>query len=240
LTTMPGPRLLSAALVAALGFATLTGCGDDGGQKQDRPSKAALACRAKWHQLGEDIAPQVKLTQPSALPQRWNTVAATVDYYRTTATKSDCGDRLDQQEKAISTLKAFSSRLTVFDMEAQLALVKDDAQAYAAGPWPPAPTPTPGPTTKKKQKHKKQPKPVRPPQPALVGKALTTLAAQAPIATQQQGPGWEQASVIDLGDTAATAKAVKDLQFLSTQSSGWQVSQAELLLIRKALAANPG
>ncbi len=237
---MPGPRLLSAALVAALGFTTLIGCGDDGGQKQDQPSKAALGCRAKWHQLGEDIAPQAKLTQPSALPQRWNTVAATVDYYQATATKADCGDRLDEQEQAISALKAFSARLTAFDMEAQLALVKDDAQTYAAGPWPPAPTPTPLPKTKKHTVHVKRPKPVRPPNPALVAAALKTLAAQAPIATQQQGPGWEQASVIDLGNTAATTKAVKDLQFLSTESSGWRSSQAALLLIRTALAAPTG
>jgi hypothetical protein len=235
---MPGIRLLSAALVAALGLATLNGCGDDADKKQDQPSKAALACRAKWQHLGEDIKPQTELTQPSALPRRWNTVAATVDYYRTTATKADCGDRLDEQQAAISALKTFSARLTGFDMEAQLALVKQDAQAYAAGPWPAAPTPSP--TPKQKKKHKKQPKPVRPPKPALVSQALATLTTQAPIATQQQDPGWEQASVIDLGDTAATAKAIKDLQFLSTQSSGWQASQTALLLIRTALAAKAG
>jgi hypothetical protein len=240
LTTMPGIRLLSAALAAVLGLAMLSGCGDDAGKKQDQPSKAALACRAKWQQLGEDIKPQVDLTQPSALPRRWNTVAATVDYYRTTATKADCGDRLDEQQQAIASLKTFSARLTGFDMEAQLALVKQDAQAYAAGPWPAAPTPSPTPTKQKKKRHKLQPKPVRPPKPALVSQALATLTTQAPIATQQQGPGWEQASVVDLDDTEATAKAVKDLQFLSTQSSGWQSSQAALLLIRTALAAKTG
>jgi hypothetical protein len=161
---MPGIRLLSAALAAALGLATLTACGDDSGTKQDKPSKAALACRAKWKHLGQDVAPEVKLTQPSALPRRWNTVAATIDYYSATATRSDCGDRIDEQEQAISALKAFSARLTGFDMEAQLALVRQDAQAYAAGPWPAAPTPTPAP--KQKKKGKKQPKPVRPPKPA--------------------------------------------------------------------------
>jgi hypothetical protein len=238
---MPGTRLLPATLVAALALAALTSCGEDSGKKQDQPSKAALACRAKWKHLGEDIAPQVDLTQPSALPRRWNTVAATVDYYRTTATKADCGDRIDEQEQAISALKAFSARLTGFDMEAQLALVRQDAQTYAAGPWPPAPTPSPAPKKKKKkQAHKLQPKPVRPPKPALVAAALATLSTQATVATQQQGPGWEQASVVDLGDTAATAKAVKDLQFLSTQSSGWRACQAALATIRTALAAKTG
>ena len=46
--------------------------------------------------------------------------------------------------------------------------------------------------------------------------------------------------MIDLGDTAATAKAVKDLQFLSTESSGWRACQAALAMIRAALAAKTG
>jgi hypothetical protein len=237
---MPGTRLLSAVLVAALGCATLTGCGDGEEKKTDQPGKAALACRAKWQQLGDDIASRVKLTQPSALPRRWNSVAATVDYYRTSADKGDCGERLDQQQRAISALRTFSTRLAAFDMEAQLALVKEDAQAYAAGPWPAAPTPSPAPTRKNNKKQKKKPPaPARPPKPALVGAALQSLTAQAPVATEQQAPGWEQASVVDLDDTTATAKTVKDLQFLSTESSGWRASTAALLLIRKALAATP-
>ncbi len=165
-------------------------------------------------------------------------MVATIDYYSTSATGKSCGAQIDEQQQAIAALKAWSARLTGFDMQAQLALVKDDATAYAAGPWPAAPSPTPTPGAKKHKK--KQPKPVRPPKPALVGAALTTLTAQAPVATQQQGPGWEQASVVDLGDAAATTKAVKDLQFLSTESSGWRASQAALATIRAALAAKTG
>jgi len=231
---MPGTRLLSATLVAALALATLTGCGGDSGKKSDKPTKAALACRAKWKHLGEDIAPQVDLTQPSALPGRWNTVAATVDYYTTSAAGKGCGDQIDEQQQAITALKAWSAQLTGYDMEAQLALVKDDATAYATGPWPAAP-----PTVKKKHK-KKQPKPVRPPKPALVAAALKTLTSQAPVATQQQSAGWEQASVIDLGNTAATTKAKKDLAFLSSESSGWRACQAALATIKAALAAKTG
>ena len=36
------------------------------------------------------------------------------------------------------------------------------------------------------------------------------------------------------------AKAIKDLQFLSTQSSGWAASQVDLATIRAALAAKSG
>ena len=237
LDPMPRGRLL-AGVVVALVLGAPAGCGSSAKDSHapPAPSKAAKACRAQWAQLGHDIAPEAALTQPSALPERWNSVAATIDYYRTSATATDCQDRIDQQQKAIAAIKAFSARLTGFDMQAQLALVQDAATAYAAGPWPPAPSPTATPGRKGKHR-KKQPRPPRPPKPALVGAALTSLKAQAPVATQQQGPAWVQASVVNLDDPAAVAKALKDLQFLSTQSSGWIASQKDLALIRAALAA---
>ena len=234
-------RLLAALIGSALVLSSLAACGSDSSAEATKqPSKATKACRAQWHQLGQDIAPQVALTQRSALPERWNSVAATIDYYDTSATSDDCGDRLDAQQKAIASLKAFSARLVTYDMQAQLAAVQDAAQAYATGPWPPAPTPTPTPGTKHQKKKHPAKKPPRPPRPALVAAALKSLIAQAPIATQQQGPGWQQASVVDLNDTAATAKTVKDLAFLSTESSGWRSSQLSLKLIKTALAAKTG
>jgi len=237
---MPRGRLLTGVVVALVMGAP--GCGNSAqdSHEQAAPSKAAQACRAQWAKLGQDIAPQAALTQPSALPERWNSVAATADYYRTSAGAADCGDRIAEQQKAIAAIKAFSARLTGFDMQAQLALVQDAATAYAAGPWPRAPSPTATPGKQGKKHPKKQPKPPRPPKPALVGAALTSLKTQAPLATQQQGPAWVQASVIDLDDPAAVAKAIKDLQFLSTQSPGWVACQKDLALIRAALAAKAG
>ncbi len=233
-------RALAGLVLAALALPGITACG--GGQKdaEAKPSKAATDCRAQWKKLGKDIASDAAQTTPSALPQRWNTVAATIDYYSTSATGKGCSGQLDEQEKAITALRAWSAQLTGFDMQAQLALVQDGATSYAAGPWPAAPSPTPSPGAKNKLHQKKQPKPVRPPKPALVGAALKALTAQAPVASQQQSDGWGQASVIDLGDPAATAKAKKDLQFLSTESSGWRACQVALATIRTALAAKAG
>ena len=57
------------------------------------------------------------------------------------------------------------------------------------------------------------------------------------MATEQQAPGWQQAHVVELSDSAAVAKAVKDLAFLSTESSGWRASMAALAQIKVALAA---
>ena len=225
----PSRRALAGLVLVTLALPGLTACGGASTDATASPSKAATDCRQQWKKLGQDIAPEAKLTNPSALPQRWNTVAATIDYYSTSATGKSCGDQIAEQEKAIAALEAWSAQLTGFDMQAQLALVDTAATSYAAGPWPPAP--------KKVKGHKRQP---RPPKPSLVGAALTTLTSQAPVATQQQAPGWQQASVIDLGDAAATAKAKKDLQFLSTQSSGWIASQSALATIRTALAARAG
>lgn len=217
-------------LVLLLGVA-LAGCGGDSSSGgSSKVSKAALECRAQWKRLGEGIDEQTRETNPSGLPDRWNTVAATVDYYRTAATGKGCSEKLDAQQMAISSLKSFSTQLTPYDMQAQLALVTDDATAYAAGPWPKAPKAS-------AKGGKKKAESVRPPKPALVGAALETLTAQAPLATEQQGPGWQQASVIDLDDPAAKAKAVKDLRFLSTVSSGWRASTAALATIKLALDA---
>ena len=217
----------------------LTGCGGDKNAQASTqaPDSATADCRAQWKKVGEDIAGKVSLTQPSALPQRWNSVAATVDYYRTSATSKDCGARIEAQQKAITALTAFSARLTAYDMESRLARVKDDATAYAAGPWPAAPKASPAPKPKKGQKARKPKQPPRPPKPALVGAALKTLTTQAPRATDQQRPGWDQADVTDLGDTAAVAKAVKDLRFLSGESSAWRACAAALATIDTALAA---
>lgn len=230
-------RALAGSVLVTLTLPFLAACGSDDAATA-KPSKAATECRTQWKKLGDDISAQTELTTPSALPQRWNTVAATIDYYSTSATGKSCGDQIDEQQKAITALKGWSAQLTGYDMEAQLALVKADATAYAAGPWPKAPKATPAPG--KKKTTKKLPEPGRPPKPALVGTALTSLTSQAPIASQQQAPGWEQASVVDLGDTAALAKAKKDLAFLSTESSGWRASHAALVTIKAALAAKTG
>jgi hypothetical protein len=236
-------RLSCGVVVAVVGLSSLVACGSDR-HASPPPSKHALACRAQWKKLGKDIAPQVDSQLPSSLPERWNAVAATVDYYSTSAGSDDCGSRIQAQQEAIAALKSFSAKLTGFDMAAQLDLVRDDAQAYAAGPWPPAPSPSPTPRPKKHTKHQKKhkvaPKPPRPPKPALVGAALTTLTSQAPVATQQQGPGWAQAAVVDLDDATTTAKAIKDLQFLSSQSPAWLACQSALATIRTALAAKTG
>ena len=223
-------------LVLALLLA-VSGCGsnDENDNKVDQPSKAAVACRKDWKALETKVGGRDEQTHPSALAARWNTVAATIDYYATSASAKDCGTTLSRQGKAMDDLKAFGARLARYDMELRLADVKSDAEAYAAGARPPAPK-----ASKPAKGKKKAKKPARPPKPADVAAALKTLTRQAPLATEQQKAGWEQAHVAELGDARAVKKAVKDLSFLSSESSAYRICTDRLALVRKALSAKTG
>ncbi|MET0837297.1 MAG: hypothetical protein ABWY19_00845 [Marmoricola sp.] len=233
---MPPRARLGHAAVAAAIVLLLAGCGNDE-PAEDQPSKAAQSCRDDWKELAAKVRGNDTKTNPSALAQRWTSVAATVDYYATSATAEGCDEAIAQQEEAISALEEFGEKLAPYDMELRLEQVRDAAEAYAAGPTP-APSPSPSPAKKgDKKKQKKAKQPPAPPSPPTISNAVKTLVAQAPVATEQQGPGWQQASVVELSDKAAVAKAVKDLAFLSTESSAWRACRAALARINTALAA---
>lgn len=222
----------SLVLLLSLGL-SLAGCGGSSSAKGsgsgDKPDGATTACRAQWQDLNGPVSQHADQTNPSALAQRWDNVAGTVDHYATSATASDCGKTLATQQKAITSLEAFSAKLAPYDMELAVARVHTKATAYAQLTKAPRPKPVP------RVKGKKRAKPAPSPKPAAVRAALRTLTTQAPLATQQQGPGWEQAAVVDLTSTKAVAKAVKDLKFLSTQSKAWRACQPALSLVRKAV-----
>ena len=217
------PVLLLALLL------TLAGCGSsDEEPKADKPNKDTVACREKWKALEEKVGDRASRTEPSALAPRWNSIDATISYYANGAKASDCDTAYAAQQKAMVDLIAFGAKLRPYDMELRLKLVKPGAEQYAAGPRP---KPSPAPKNKK-QKQKPTPKA---PKPSDIGAALKTLTKQAPIATEQQGAGWQQARVVDLADKAAVAKTVKDLKFLSTESSAYKASKTALAEIRTAL-----
>src|SRR6478735_106684 len=149
----------------------LAGCGSSsGGDGTPAPSKATAACREKWKDLAKDVKDRDQATTPSTLPQRWTTVAATIDYYAASATKDDCAAALSGQEKAMAALAAFSTRVAPYDMELRLEKVRAAAQSYAGS------TPTPAPKARKGKRGKKQPK--QPPKPAEVTAALAGLTKQ--------------------------------------------------------------
>ena len=215
----------------------LAACGSDPKPKDTGPSKETLACRAEWKDVGKQVRGNDQKTYPSALASRWNTIVATINYYSSSAEDSDCGEAIDRQEQAISALTAFGAKLAPYDMELRLEQVRDRAEAYAAGPRPPRPSPSPAPKGKKRQNNKKPKQLPLPPKPSSIGDAVKKLVAQAPKATEQQTPGWQQARVVELSDKKAVAKAVKDLAFLSSESAAYRACRKALTEIRVALAA---
>jgi hypothetical protein len=217
----------------------VAGCGG-GSSKGDGPDKAIAACRGQWKDLASQVRGNDQKTNPSALAERWNSVVVTVDYYVDSAKSSGCDEAITRQKAAIAALTAYGEKLAPYDMELRLAEIRDQAEAYAAGPRPsPSPSASATPKTKKDKKNQKKPKaPPPPPAPATISDAVKSMTTQAPLATQQQGPGWQQARVIELTDPAAVAKSVKDLAFLSTESPAWRSCAASLALIKRALAAS--
>lgn len=240
MTAMERPRARTGrATVVGVALALLlTGCGSDEKKtvKDEGPSKETLACRGEWKDLGQEVEGRDERTNPSGLAPRWNNIVATIDYYATSASEKDCDDAIDRQQESISKLTAYAAKLAPYDTELKLERVHTDAEAYAAGPRPPRPKPSPVPKNKKQQTRKPKQPPL-PPKPADIAAALKTLVAQAPVATRQQGPAWQQARVVELSDTKAVAKTVKDLRFLSTESRGYRKCSAALAQIRRALAA---
>lgn len=228
-----GRPLLVLAAVLGIG---LSGCSDAGGtggaaaaDGSATPDAETVACRKQWRDLGEEVAGHDSLQQPSSLASRWRNVSATLDYYAVSAKSTDCGDAMARQRGAIRALEYLSAQLQPYDMELQLGVVEEPAQSYATSPRPPRPSPSPA---KKGKKPVQQP---RPPKPADVAAALETLTERAPLATEQQRPGWQQAEVVELSDDAAVRKTLKDLKFLSEESKAFAAASKALRTIRAAV-----
>lgn len=230
----PSAPVRAAASVAVPMILLLgAGCGGSAGTgdspaARSTPSKApdaaTTACRTQWKQLRGAVAAQDGATTPSALPGRWDNVVATLDHYVAAATARDCGSTLAGQKKSIAQLQAFNRRLVAYDLPRRLTSLEDPGATYAAR----AKAATRRTGTGKKAKVRTGPAPKQ------VKAALATLTRQAPLATRQQGPAWQQATATDPGDRAAVAKAVKDLKFLSGRSGAYRAGKAAADTVQRA------
>ncbi len=212
------PCTVAAALLVTVG--ALAACGNGSGTTT-APDSADSSCRAQWKSLADSIAGRTGDTgeqfKPSALADRWNTVAAGVQYYVTSATAKDCGDTLNNQRLSIDALIDFGTGLQAYDMEYQRDQLTGPAQAYLDGPLP------------KPKKDKPVPK-------KDVTAALKVLDGDATTASADLQPGWTEANGVDLADRNAVAKALSDLTLLGTHSAAYQACQLAVATIRKAIS----
>jgi hypothetical protein len=217
---------LVVALVLVLAVA-LTGCGEGKNKAKAAPtgpSPEVTSCRAQWSDLAGRYDGRSDSTLDSDLGSRWNTVLATLDYYVTSASAKDCQTLLDNQQSAINDLEAFSTMLRRWDMNYQDLDAVNAVDRYLRSPLP---------KLKPLKKGKPAPKPAS---KKLLRRAVTLLRSNAPGASTDMAAGWEEANQVDL-DPAAEAKAVKDLAFLASQSTRYQICLVALKVIRQAESA---
>jgi hypothetical protein len=225
--SMWGRALLHVSLSVALAV-VLTACG--GGSKSDAAAKADRAvkdCRAQWAEVGESVVGLDEDPNPSALADRWNSVIATVDYYKTTDSAKDCQTGIDTQQKAITALRQFSEKLRPYDMTYQLTQVRASVDLYLNDPLPdPA----------RNENHKL----VRPPTKAAVSDAMQTLTDDAAEANVELEPGWEQTKSVDLTDVDALTTTMHDLDQLAQDSPHWRECEAALQVLVAAIRFQEG
>jgi hypothetical protein len=207
----------------------LTGCGQAGNAHPAAKAgqHAVDACRSQWKDVAESVVGMDQDDNPSALADRWNSVIATVDYYRTTDEAKDCQRRVDAQLEAVTALRQFSEKLRPYDMTYQLGQVRAAIDLYLNDPLP-APA--------RNENGKKTP----PPSKAAVSTAMTTLARDAAAANAELQPGWQQTTSVDLTDVAALSKTMQDLDFLAQDSPHWRRCEQALQVLVAAIRAQEG
>lgn len=216
------PQLRATAALAAASFGALVLAGCTSTPQTVAPPPAALKCRKQWTQLVGSLAQQGKQSNPSDLASRWTTIAATAQYYETSASAADCGSTLSDTKQTIQQTQAFIIKIRSYDMVYRTASVAPQATDYLTNKLPKA----------KKIKGKR----VVPPTKAAVRKALSTLKSQARASATNMQDGWGEADQVDLTNAKAVAKTLSDLKFLAGDSSAYQACAGALKVLERAAA----
>lgn len=216
-----------AALVVALAI-VLTACGgSSGSDAKARAARALKDCRAQWSDVGDSVVGMDQDPNPSALAERWNSVIATVDYYKTVDTAKNCQSTIETQLKAVTSLREFSDKLHPYDMAYQLSQVRAAIDLYLNDPLP-APV--------RDENHKL----VRPPTKEAVTTAMQTLTDNAAAANAELDPGWEQTKSVDLTDVKTLTTTMQDLDFLAQDSPHWRTCEEALQVLVAAVRFQEG
>ena len=217
------PVVLPMALTVALAVA-LVGCGQAGSEHGATTERAVQECRAKWRDVGDSVLGLDQDPNPSSLAERWTSVIATVEYYKSTESARDCQANVENQLDAVTALRRFSEKLRPYDMTYQLTQVRAAVDLYLHDPLP---DPVPGETGKA----------VRPPAKAAVSDAMQTLSDNAAQANAELEPAWGQALSVDLDDVDALTTTMHDLDQLAQDSPHWVRCEEALQVLVAAIRA---
>jgi hypothetical protein len=219
----------TATVVAALALG-LGACGETKASSESAGAEADRAvkeCRAQWSDVGETVLGMDEDTNPSAVSSRWNSVIATVEYYKTTDSAVHCQANIETQLKAVTALRQFSEKLRPYDMTYQLAQVDAAVDLYLHDPLPAAVRGQNG-------------RLVKPPTKEAVTRAMQVLTANAAQANTELQPGWAQTSSVDLGDVTRLTTTMQDLDFLAQDSPHWRLCEEALQALVAAIRAQEG
>jgi hypothetical protein len=219
--------ILTAALTAALG-AGLGACGQASEAGKDAAAERAVKdCRAQWREVGQSVEGMDADTNPSALSDRWTSVIATVEYYKTTDSAKNCQTNVETQLKAVTALRQFSEKLRPYDMTYQLSQARAAIDLYLN-------TELPEPVRGENGKL------IRPPTKAAVTEAMQTLSDNAEQANVELAPGWAQTSSVDLTDVTTLTQTMQDLDFLAQDSPRWRLCEEALQVLVAAIRFQEG
>jgi len=214
-----------AALVALLPVA-LAACGSSASSAEEKAARALKECRAQWREVGQIVDGMDQDNNPSALSERWTSVIATVEYYKTTGSAKNCQANVESQLKAVTSLRQFSEKLRPYDMTYQLSQARAAIELYLADPLP--------------EPVREDGTRVRPPTKAAVTEALHTLEDNAAEANAELAPGWGQTSSVDLTDVDSLTTTMHDLDFLAQSSPHWRQCEEALQVLVAAIRFQDG
>ena len=221
-------RSLPPALLTLVLAVAVAGCGQGGGSDPDAKAEGALkACQGQWHDVGDSVLGMDQDPNPSSLAERWTSVIATVEYYKTTDSAKDCQANIETQLKAVTALRQFSEKLRPYDMTYQLSQVQAAVDLYLHDPLP-------DPVRGENEKF------VKPPSKAAVTSAMATLTANAAQANTELAPAWGQAASVDLTDVSALTTTMHDLDQLAQDSPHWVSCEQALQVLVAAIRAQEG
>ena len=209
----PPSRLALATTILSLGL--LAGCGggpapDAGPTASPSPTVSAAdrSCRDQWASLGVKAreGSRAGVDVREAFAERWNAIAAGIDYYVQVADAGQCGDLLAARRTSIETLRGVVDQALPYDADQRRRTAFALRPVYAALPRGGR-------------------------EPTRVKRAFRRLSEQTPAASADLAPAYDELARADPTDDRAVAQGTSDIKLLADTSDAYRACSAALAVI---------